>query len=105
MTENDNDILEVPDLDSFEPCGLWDAEIGSIIDNGELAFALDEDIGRKDPEDSSVWTLCWYRVRPGLSSRRHPIAALPERRKVLHRSSVIYTESSMPSSHEDTDNG
>jgi len=55
--------LEVPDLDTFEPCGLFDREISTIIDSSDQTFATDEDLGRKDPETGEVWTLAWVRVR------------------------------------------
>ncbi len=54
--------IEVPDLDSFEPAGLYDAEIAHVIDSPVLTFALDEDLGRKDPSNGSVWTLVWFRA-------------------------------------------
>lgn len=53
--------LIVSDLDTFEKCGLFDAEAQKIIDSDNLAFATDEDLGRKD-EDGGVWTLAWVRV-------------------------------------------
>lgn len=55
--------LEVPDLSTHEPCGLRDEEVMHVTDTDSLAFATQGDIGRKDLEDKSVWTLCWYRVR------------------------------------------
>jgi hypothetical protein len=61
--------LQVPDLESYEPCGLWDAEVRRVIDSDDLVFATETDVGRKDPEDESVWTLCWYRLR----EKRNPL--------------------------------
>jgi hypothetical protein len=58
--------LIVTDLDNFEECGLFDREISTIIDSSDMTFAIDEDVGRKDPTTGEVWTIAWVRVRkPG----------------------------------------
>jgi len=59
-------INNVHDLDGFEPCGLFDAEIQEILDNDNLAEATSDthtNLAREDPETGDVWTLCWVRLR------------------------------------------
>ena len=71
LEEVANDLEEVPTLcvqgiGESEPCGLWDAEIGWIIDTASLMQAHDRqgnDIAFKDPEYERVWTLCWFRFK------------------------------------------
>jgi hypothetical protein len=53
----------IEDLDTFEPCGLYDDEIQWVIDSSSMSFVDNEDIGRKDPETGRVWTLAWVCVR------------------------------------------
>jgi hypothetical protein len=66
--EPEPENIETGELGAFEPCGLYDDEIGSIIDNDDVAQATTpqgDDIARKDPETGDVWVLSWFRVRKG----------------------------------------
>ena len=50
---------------AWEECGLYDGEIAKILNNDDMTFAIDEDIGRKDLMTGDIWTLVWVRTGKG----------------------------------------
>ena len=56
--------IEVEDLFACKQVEVTDEEASRVLNADALVFSQCTPVAREDPDDKSVWALCWYRIRP-----------------------------------------